>query len=242
MSRVALSRNIFAIVSSYLSSLIRTAFFFSFCWIRFSLFFLSRGISSLVTFLRLPSSSGTVSVVRSGRVLALSLSFPFHRIGLVSLSHISSPSISLFSASSVLVVPPMYLTFVHSFPLARVAFRGVASRSILTNTPLVFPFFSLSRARTYIHIHTCIHSDAYVPTSPWLNEIRTRVSTGDARDVSGVCVTRTCTCVYTCAATRHGRIYTRVNAATWTRDGQTPEIFDDPDVAVLTFPRKPLRL
>lgn len=164
MSRVALSRNIFAIVSSYLSSLSRTAFFFSFYWIRFSLFFLSRGISSLVTFLRLPSSSGTVSVVRSGRALAPSLSFSFHRIGLVSLSHISSPSISLFSASSVLVVPPMYLTFVHSLLLARVASRGVASRSILTNTPLVFPFFSLSPslflslARTHIHTHTHVHS------------------------------------------------------------------------------------
>lgn len=124
MSRVVLPRNIFTIVSSYLSSLSRAAIFFFFHWIRFSLFFLSRGISSLVTFLRLPSSSGTVSVVRSGRVLTLSLSFSFHRIGLVSLSHISSPSISLFSASSVLVVPPIYLTFVHSFLLARVAFRA----------------------------------------------------------------------------------------------------------------------
>lgn len=155
-------------------------------------------------------------------------------------AHVSSPSLY-----SRLVLSSSFhricLTFIHLLPFAHVIFHAYPLAPFLPILlSFLFPFLLLSRSHTHIHTHTYSHSDAYVPTSPWLNEIRTRVSTGDARDASSVCVTRIRT--YTrVQRTRHGRIYTRVNAATWTRDGQTPEI-SDPDVVVSKSPRKPLRL
>lgn len=107
----------------------------------------------------------------------------------VSLAHVSSPSLY-----SQLVLSSSFhricLTFIYSFPLAHVVFRAYSlAPFLLTLLSSFFPFLFLSRSHTHICAHTCIHSDAYVPTSPWLNEIRTRVSTGDARDASSVCVT-----------------------------------------------------
>lgn len=63
----------------------------------------------------------------------------------------------------------LFLYFAHSFTLFLSLFLFLSCS-----------FFSLTRAR--------IHSDAYVPTSPWLDEIRTRVSTDYARDLLNVYV------------------------------------------------------
>lgn len=173
----------------------RLAFFFH--WIRFSVFFPSmcfylRHFSTLVLLF------GDCSIVQSDRAFSLCPISPDEFVSLI-----SSPS--LFSTGSVLVVPPDISDVRPLFLSRSHCISRVPSRSILTNTPLFSSFRSFSLSRTY----TCIHSDAYVPTSPWLNEIRTRVSTGDARDASSVCVTRIRTCMRACSDSSRSHLYAR---------------------------------
>lgn len=176
----------------------------------------------------LPSSLSCVSPPLRGLFLSFSqVEFslflsPISPDGFVPLAHISSPSpySRLVLSSSF---HRIYLTFVHSFPLAPF---------LLTLLSSLFPSlsFSFSRIRTYIHTHVFIRTRT---CQPRLGSTKyARVSPRATLVMPRACALRVYVHIYARAATRHGRIYTCVNAATWTRDGQTPEIFSDSNVAV----------
>lgn len=85
----------------------------------------------------------------------------------------------------------IYPSSVRSFPLTPLVLQFVRVLSLRLARHSSFSLFislSLSRSFSFSLTRARIHSDAYVPTSPWLDEIRTRVSTDYTRDRSVVCV------------------------------------------------------